>query len=112
MVVDEELKMMAKVCDRGGQVEGPQIREMARLAHTEYFIRGRTRLGGAQILRETMFAPTVTGSPLENACRVVARYEPTGRGYYGGVVALFSQGQDGGPTMDSGIMIRTADIDA
>jgi phenazine biosynthesis protein phzE len=111
MVVDEELKMMAKVCDRGGQVEGPRVKEMARLAHTEYFVRGRTRLGGPRILRETMFAPTVTGSPLENACRVVARYEPTGRRYYSGVVALFGRGPDGGPAMDSGIVIRTADID-
>ena len=112
MVVDEELKMMAKVCDRGAQVEGPRVKEMARLAHTEYFVRGRTRLGGPAVLRETMFAPTVTGSPLENACRVVARYEPTGRRYYSGVVALFGRGPDGSPAMDSGIVIRTADIDA
>ncbi|MFD0689930.1 anthranilate synthase family protein [Actinomadura fibrosa] len=111
MVVDEELKMMARVCDRGGQVEGPHVREMARLAHTEYLVRGRTRLTGPAVLRETMFAPTVTGSPLENACRVVARYEPTGRRYYSGVVALFGRGPDGGPAMDSAIVIRTADID-
>ena len=43
------------------------------------------------ILRETMFAPTVTGSPLESACRVISRYEPQGRGYYSGVVALIGR---------------------
>lgn len=41
MVVDEELKMMARICDPGLRVEGPFLKEMARLAHTEYFIKGR-----------------------------------------------------------------------
>ena len=31
------------------------------------------------VLRHTMFAPTVTGSPIENACTVIRRHEPTGR---------------------------------
>ncbi|MGH3693554.1 MAG: chorismate-binding protein, partial [Pseudonocardiaceae bacterium] len=91
MVLDEELKMMARVCQGGGRVVGPFLREMARLAHTEYLIEGRSDLDPRDILRETMFAPTVTGSPLENACRVIARYEPRGRGYYGGVAALIGR---------------------
>ncbi|MGH8939500.1 MAG: chorismate-binding protein, partial [Actinomycetes bacterium] len=70
MVVDEELKMMARICDDGGRVVGPFLREMARLAHTEYLIDGHSGLDPRDILRETMFAPTVTGSPLESACRV------------------------------------------
>jgi 2-amino-4-deoxychorismate synthase len=111
MVVDEELKMMARICDSGARVTGPYLKEMARLAHTEYFIEGRTSRDVREILRETLFAPTVTGSPLENACQVIARYEPEGRGYYSGVVALIGRGGDGRPTMDSSILIRTADID-
>ncbi|GAB2331878.1 phenazine biosynthesis protein PhzE [Streptomyces variabilis] len=111
MVVDEELKMMARVCEAGGRVAGPHLREMARLAHTEYFIEGRTELDPREILRETMFAPTVTGSPLESAARVIARYEPQGRGYYSGVIALIDRDAAGGPTLDSSILIRTADID-
>ena len=110
MVLDEELKMMAQVCDGGGQVVGPFLREMARLAHTEYYIEGRTTLDPRDILRETLLAPTVTGSPLENACRVVARYEPKGREYYGGVVALIGREADNSRVMDSAILIRTADI--
>ena len=47
-----------------------------------------------EVLARTMFAPTVTGSPLVNACRVIAKYEPTGRAYYAGVVALV--GRDAG----------------
>jgi phenazine biosynthesis protein phzE len=111
MVLDEELKMMAKLCVHGGRVHGPMLKEMAYLAHTEYLITGHSELGVPDILRETMFAPTVTGSPLENACRVLARHEPTGRGFYSGVIALVGRDDDGAPTMDSGIVIRSADID-
>ncbi|MEV6923904.1 chorismate-binding protein [Dactylosporangium sp. NPDC051485] len=107
MVLDEELKMMARVCPDGGRVDGPYLRQMARLAHTEYFIRGRTALDPRHILRETLFAPTVTGSPLENACRVIARHERRGRGYYSGIAALVGPGE-----LDSAIVIRTADIAA
>ncbi|MEF9672253.1 chorismate-binding protein [Pseudomonas sp. PCH446] len=32
MVVDEELKMMARICDDGGHVLGPYLKEMAHLA--------------------------------------------------------------------------------
>ncbi|WP_405541647.1 anthranilate synthase family protein [Streptomyces phaeochromogenes] len=112
MVLDEELKMMARVCDGGGaQVLGPRLKEMARLAHTEYLIMGRSRRHPLDILSETMFAPTVTGSPLASACRVISRYEPAGRGYYGGVAALIGRDPTGGHRLDSAIMIRTADVD-
>jgi 2-amino-4-deoxychorismate synthase len=111
MVVDEELKMMARVCDSGGRVLGPYLKEMARLAHTEYFIEGHSERDPRDILRATMFAPTVTGSPLENACRVISRYEPDGRGYYSGVVALMGRDGRGGHVLDSAILIRSAEID-
>ncbi|MER6349185.1 anthranilate synthase family protein [Streptomyces sp. NPDC001595] len=112
MVVDEELKMMARICDSGGRVVGPYLKEMARLAHTEYFIEGHSTRDPREILREAMFAPTVTGSPLESACRVIDRYEPEGRGYYSGVAALIGRDATGARAMDSAILIRTADIDA
>ncbi|MED7949839.1 anthranilate synthase family protein [Streptomyces sp. BE303] len=112
MVVDEELKMMARICTTGGRVVGPYLKEMARLAHTEYFIEGRTDRDPREVLRETLFAPTVTGSPLESAARVIAKYEPGGRGYYSGVVALIGRDAEGARALDSGILIRTADIDA
>ncbi|TDB78157.1 phenazine-specific anthranilate synthase component I [Micromonospora sp. KC723] len=110
MVVDEELKMMARICDEGGRVHGPYLKQMAKVAHTEYLIEGRTSYDVREILRETMFAPTVTGSPLENACRVIARHEPTGRAYYSGVAALIGRDATGDRTLDSTILIRTADI--
>ncbi|MER5473406.1 anthranilate synthase family protein [Streptomyces sp. NPDC002685] len=119
MVVDEELKMMCTVGDMGGVVIGPRLKEMAHLAHTEYELRGRSSLDVREVLRETMFAATVTGSPVQNACRVIERHEVGGRGYYAGALALVGRqpgdGPDGGAgaqTLDSPILIRTADIDA
>ncbi|MBT2387663.1 chorismate-binding protein, partial [Streptomyces sp. ISL-11] len=111
MVVDEELKMMCTVGDMGGVVVGPRLREMSHLAHTEYELRGRSSLDVRDVLRETMFAATVTGSPVQNACRVIERYEPGGRGYYAGALALVGRDAGGAQTLDSPILIRTADID-
>ncbi|WP_327323059.1 anthranilate synthase family protein [Streptomyces sp. NBC_01210] len=118
MVVDEELKMMCTVGDMGGVVVGPRLKEMAHLAHTEYELRGKSSLDVRDVLRETMFAATVTGSPVQNACRVIERHEVGGRGYYAGALALIGknagggEGQGGAQTLDSPILIRTADIDA
>ncbi|GGO58391.1 anthranilate synthase family protein [Streptomyces lasiicapitis] len=112
MVVDEELKMMCTVGDRGGVVVGPRLKEMAHLAHTEYELRGRSTLDVREVLKETMFAATVTGSPVQNACRVIRRHESGGRGYYAGALALIGRDAAGVQTLDSPILIRTADIDA
>ncbi|MGV9456493.1 anthranilate synthase family protein [Streptomyces sp. NPDC003635] len=110
MVVDEELKMMCTVGDMGGVVVGPRLKEMAHLAHTEYELRGKSSLDAREVLRETMFAATVTGSPVQNACRVIERHEVDGRGYYAGALALLGRDSGGAQTLDSPILIRTADI--
>ncbi|MFE3856448.1 anthranilate synthase family protein [Streptomyces griseorubiginosus] len=112
MVVDEELKMMCTVGDMGGVVIGPRLKEMAHLAHTEYELRGKSSLDVREVLRETMFAATVTGSPVQNACRVIERHEVGGRGYYAGALALLGRDSGGAQTLDSPILIRTADIAA
>jgi phenazine biosynthesis protein phzE len=110
MVLDEELKMMAAVAEHGGQVVGPYLKRMAHLTHTEYLLAGRGSLDVRDVLRATMFAPTVTGSPVENACRVIARHEQRGRGYYAGVLALLGHDEAGRQTLDAPILIRTAEI--
>lgn len=107
MVVDEELKMMSAVCSDGGRITGPHLKQMSRLTHTEYMLRGRSRLDPRDILRETMFAPTVTGSPMQNACAVIRRHESKPRGYYSGVAALFTPNVEGGHDVDAPILIRT-----
>lgn len=107
MVVDEELKMMSAVCSDGGRITGPHLKEMSRLTHTEYMLRGSSALDPRDILRETMFAPTVTGSPMQNACAVIRRHEKKPRGYYSGVAALFTPNPEGGHDLDAPILIRT-----
>jgi phenazine biosynthesis protein phzE len=58
-----------------------------------------------------MYAATVTGSPVENACRLIKEYEQEGRGYYGAALAILGRDAAGGPVLDSPIVIRTADVD-
>lgn len=115
MVVDEEMKMMSAVCPAGGRILGPYLKQMSRLTHTEYVLEGATDLDVREVLRLTMFAPTVTGSPMGNACTVIARHEPTPRGYYSGVLALFEPGEPSagaaGYSLDAPILIRTAYLD-
>ncbi|MEX0427963.1 anthranilate synthase family protein [Nocardioides sp. DS6] len=110
MVVDEELKMMCDLCDEGGQVLGPFLKPMSRLIHTEYLLAGRTTKDPREVLRDTMYAATVTGSPVENACRLIKKYEPEGRGYYGAALAVLGRDTAGAPVVDSPIVIRTADV--
>ncbi len=110
MVVDEELKMMCDICHEGGQVLGPFLKPMTHLVHTEYLLAGRTHADMREVLRDTMFAATVTGAPVENACRLISEYETEGRGYYGAALALFGRSPEGNPSMDSPILIRTADV--
>ena len=110
MVVDEELKMMCDICNEGGQVLGPFLKPMTHLVHTEYLLAGRTSRDVREVLRDTMYAATVTGSPVENACRLIKKYEPEGRGYYGAALALLGRDAEGRPTADSPIVIRTADV--
>lgn len=111
MVVDEELKMMCDICSEGGQVLGPFLKPMSRLVHTEYLLAGRTDRDPREVLRDTMYAATVTGSPVENACRLIKQYESGGRGYYGAALAILGRDEGGGPVVDSPIVIRTADVD-
>ncbi|MEU4386992.1 chorismate-binding protein [Promicromonospora sp. NPDC023805] len=120
MVVDEEMKMMSALCPDGGRIVGPYLKQMARLSHTEYLLEGRTDLDPREALRQTMFAPTVTGSPMENACTVITRHESRPRGYYSGFLALFepeaaepcsADPSADGPaaySLDAPILIRTA----
>ncbi len=110
MVVDEELKMMCDICNEGGQVLGPFLKPMTHLVHTEYLLAGRTSRDVRAVLRDTMYAATVTGAPVENACRLIKKYETEGRGYYGAALALLGRSPDGAPTADSPIVIRTADV--
>lgn len=103
--------MMAQICSHGGRIAGPYLKQMAHLTHTEYLLDGASEADVRDVLRATMFAPTVTGSPMENACTVIKRHEPAGRGYYSGVLALVDLDEEGGERLDAPILIRTAHVD-
>lgn len=111
MVVDEELKMMCDICNEGGLVLGPYLKPMSQVIHTEYLLAGRTHRDVREVLRDSMFAATVTGSPVESACRLIKKYEKHGRGYYSAVAALMGTDENGMQYLDAPILIRTAEID-
>lgn len=110
MVVDEELKIMAKICDKGGMIIGPILKEMSALIHTEYLLSGRSDKDIIDIIRESMFAATVCGSPLESACRIIGKYENEDRRYYSGALVLIGNEKNMN-FVDSCILIRTVEID-
>lgn len=111
MVVDEELKMMAKMCDQGGVIIGPLLKEMSRLIHSEYVLSGESDKDVLELFKASMFAATVTGSPVENACNIIHKYSDQSRGYYGSALVLLGKDEEGCDFLDSPITIRTAQIE-
>ncbi len=111
MVVDEELKMMAKMCDQGGIIVGPILKEMSRLIHSEYLLTGKSSKDIFELFKDSMYAATVVGSPLENACNIIQKYSSGSRRYYGSAMMLVGRDKDGNDFLDSPITIRTAEID-
>ncbi|MBK6885174.1 MAG: chorismate-binding protein [Tetrasphaera sp.] len=109
-VVDEELKMMSRLCTSGGTIVGPYLQEMAALVHTAYDLTGRSDLAPIDIFRDSMFAATMIGSPLENAARIIHKYEPGSRRYYTGAVVVRTRSESGRENLDSAITIRTMEI--
>jgi len=110
MVLDEELKMMAQMCKHGGEVRGPFLREMSKLIHTEYELVGTSDQDVIDLFRRSMYAPTVTGSPVENACKVICKYDPKDRRFYSSALMLLGRDAAGRDLLDSCILIRMMEI--
>jgi phenazine biosynthesis protein phzE len=111
-VVDEELKMMSRICSAGGDVHGPYLKEMSTLIHTEYLLQGHTGGDVVDAFRDSMFAATMIGSPLENAARVIKKYEPESRRYYSSALMITGVDENGQEYLDSAITIRTMEVTA
>jgi len=111
-VVDEEMKIMGVICPDGGEVEGPFLREIGAVVHTEYRLAGRRGGDTLAALRRTLHAPTVVGSPMESAARIIHRYEPESRRYYAGEIGVYSNPRTDAPNgdLDCAILIRCAEI--
>jgi phenazine biosynthesis protein phzE len=109
-VVDETLKMMSAICVAGGEIQGPFLREMSAVLHTEYVLAGQTTMDPVDAFRASMFAPTMVGSPLQNAARIIKKYEQDSRRYYSSAIVVRSQDAEGKPQLDSAITIRTMEV--
>jgi phenazine biosynthesis protein phzE len=109
-VLDEELKMMEAICEDGGRIEWPFLRQNGAVIHTEYKLIGKRNpdIEPLDALRETLHAPTLVGWPIESAARLIERYEDRSRRYYGGEVGILTA--DG--HLDTAIMIRSAHFQA
>ena len=105
-ILDEELKIMSQICPRGGKITGPFLRESGAVIHTEYNLVGHSKKPAVLALRISLHAPTLVGSPLESAFRIIAKREAESRRYYGGEIGVLKQNGD----MYSAIIIRTAEI--
>lgn len=105
-ILDEELKIMSQICPRGGKITGPFLRETGAVIHTEYNLVGHSKKPAVKALRISLHAPTLVGSPLESAFRIIANREKESRRYYGGEIGILEKNGD----MYSAIMIRTAEI--
>src|SRR5271155_4665163 len=103
--------MMSKICSDGGEIHGPKLKEMSSLIHTEYELEGHTKLAPVDAFRLSMFAPTLVGSPLENAARIIHKYETGSRRYYGSAILLREHNPSGVEALDSAITIRTMEVD-
>ncbi len=111
-VVDEEMKIMGVICPDGGEVEGPFLREIGAVIHTEYRLIGRRGVNTMAAMRRTLHAPTVVGSPMESAARIIHKYEPEPRRYYAGEVGIYSNPRTEDPNgdIDCAILLRCAEI--
>jgi len=105
MSIDEEKKILTKVCQNKIRVKWPKLKEMANLIHTYYELTGESNLSRMEILRESMWAPSMTGSPLQNAFHIIYKYEKESRGYYSGALCYIDKG-----ILDSTIILRSIEI--
>lgn len=113
-VTDEELKMMARICPDGGKIEGPYLKEIGNVVHTFYKLIGNRSPNSIESLRHTLHAPTVVGSPMESAARIISKYEPESRRYYAGEIGVYEYVErdpihDYG-NLDTAILIRCAEV--
>lgn len=111
-VVDEELKMMGVIAPQGGVIKGPFMREIGAVVHTEYELLGKRTLNSIDALRDTLHAPTVVGSPMESAARIISEYEPCSRRYYAGEIGVYKRPRtnDANGDLDCAILIRGAEF--
>lgn len=111
-VVDEEMKIMGVIAPEGGEIYGPYLREIGAVVHTEYELVGKRCMNSIEALRRAMHAPTVVGSPMQSAARIIAKYEKTSRRYYAAEIGIYYTPRRATiyGDVDTAILIRTAEM--
>jgi len=73
---------------------------------------GKRSINSIDALRRTLHAPTVVGSPMESAARIIKKYEPDSRRYYAGEIGIYRCPRTTEPDgdLDCAILIRSAEI--
>jgi anthranilate synthase component 1 len=108
MLVDLARNDIGRVC-RYGSITVPELMVVERYSHVMHIV---SQVEGViaddknayDLMRATFPAGTVSGAPKIRAMQIIAKSEPTQRGFYAGALGYF--GYDG--NLDSCIMLRTA----
>lgn len=108
MLVDLARNDLGRVC-RFGTVRVPEMMVIERYSHVMHIVsqvEGEIAPGRSafDVMRATFPAGTVSGAPKIRAMQIIAKYEPSQRGFYAGALGYF--GYDG--NSDTCIMLRTA----
>jgi anthranilate synthase component 1 len=108
MLVDLARNDIGRVC-RYGSISVPEFMVVERYSHVMHIV---SQVEGTiaddktayDLMRATFPAGTVSGAPKIRAMQIIAKSEPSQRGFYAGALGYF--GYDG--NLDSCIMLRTA----
>lgn len=108
MLVDLARNDIGRVCSFG-TVKVPEMMVIERYSHVMHIVsqvEGQIApdKNAFDLMRATFPAGTVTGAPKIRAMQIIAKYEPSHRGFYAGALGYI--GYDG--NMDTCITLRTA----
>ncbi|MDO5609002.1 MAG: anthranilate synthase component I family protein [Capnocytophaga sp.] len=92
----------------GSQVEVETFKEVQFFSHVIHLVSKvtgmkKTDIPTMQVVADTFPAGTLSGAPKPMALRLIEKYEPTSRGYYGGAIGFM----DFKGNFNHAIMIRT-----
>lgn len=110
MVLDEELKIMSKLCREKVSVDGPRIIQSGDILHTGFSIKGKLTSSLGDALLQVLGAPTVVGSPAISAEKHIASIERNSRGYYAGACGVIQNIPGEHPSLESALVIRSLEL--
>ena len=78
----------------GTEIDVKTYREVQYFSHVIHLVskviaKKQSNVSSLQLMADTFPAGTLSGAPKPMALRLIERYEPTKRGYYGGAIGIF-----------------------